>query len=142
MVPHTAKWPSAVLPAQALLVPQLLVVVLAAADAGFRRLPRRHTHIAMHCFLEHIQSLLFAGCSTPYEHQATLFRWQRWSFRSWATYMRQGTRQIWPWSGWLVIVARSGHPNQNSLTAFPVPTRPHPQCGMPARRTMSVTSCR
>lgn len=43
-----------------------------------------------------------------HHHRATLFKYRRWRW----------CLERWPWSGWLVAVARSGHTTQEQIVAF------------------------
>lgn len=47
-------------------------------------------------------------------HRVTLFRYRRFAIRCWC----------WPWSGWLIPVARSGYSTRNTWTTFRAPSEP------------------
>ena len=60
--------------------------------------------------------------STSHYHRVTLFRRNRFHpcIRLWPFYFRFS----WPWSGWMVPVARSGHTYQQMLSIFMAPDDP------------------
>lgn len=59
---------------------------------------------------DHVYKQEFQG--EPYHyHRVTLFKHVPFSLRL----------RIWPWSGWLVPMARSGHTNQNIISVFKAP---------------------
>lgn len=66
--------------------------------------------IALDSLRDHVYKQEFKG--EPYDyHQVTLFKHVPFSLRL----------ILWPWSGWLVPMARSGHTNQNRISVFKAP---------------------
>lgn len=78
--------------------------------------------------LEDMRETIFANYrGDPFHnHRVTLFKRVQWCFH-WRTL-------IWPWSGWLVPVVRSGWTTQRSSSIFPAPDQPNPaNCGIAGR---------
>lgn len=72
------------------------------------------TWAAIHGFLNNARDYFFKGMEDPlHHHRVTLFKWRTWTWREWSI---RDSR--WPWSGWLIPVARSGHTTQRSNTCF------------------------
>lgn len=54
-------------------------------------------------------------------HRITVFKYSTWCFMSRLVYFRKfQNRRLYPWSGWLVPVARSGHITRDGKTVFHV----------------------
>ena len=68
---------------------------------------------AVRNFLDRFQEYLFEQEGPKHHHRVTLFKRTR--FR-WSLCR-------WPWSGWLVPIARSGHATQKTSTAFLAPDK-------------------
>lgn len=93
----------------------------------FRLLSLRRTRVerlkALRQILVALQAEVMKTPQTynPENYRVTLFRWAKWSFRGWLQHRKTRLRRrLWPWSGWLVPVARSGE-NHFSSTRFCAP---------------------
>lgn len=64
-----------------------------------------------------------AGSGIRHHRRVTLFKHVRWctGMRCWPWRKPWPKNRAWPWHGWLVPVARSGHTTQSSGTNFRVP---------------------
>ena len=105
------------------LVPLLLL--LAGISEGIRRwIGRPLQWKSIQATLDAIDKHLFKDYldSTSHYHRVTLFRRDRFHpcIRLWPFYFRFA----WPWSGWMLPVARSSHTYQQMLSIFMAPDDP------------------
>jgi hypothetical protein len=87
----------------------ILTILTKYADKKFCD---RWGHDAVKEMLEILREKGFPGSVDPvHYHRVTLFRYKKWRL-CW---------RMWPWSGWLVPVVRSGHTTLNHRTCFLAP---------------------
>jgi hypothetical protein len=99
-------------------------ILLASTNKITTYLKPPETWGAIHSFLDNLRDYFFQGSQDPvHSHRVTLFKWKKWTW-SWRELSIR--RKRWPWSSWLVPVARSGHTMQCSSTRFLAP-RDKPQ---------------
>jgi len=108
------------------------VVYSAVAFGVSARLKPPRTWKAIHDCLDDLQDYFFKGVEGPvHNHRVTLFKWKRWT---WNVFAWSARKKLWPWSGWLVPVGRSGHTMQHSWTRLPAsPKNPDSAEGIAGR---------
>lgn len=95
------------------------IVVGAAANWLWGRLRHPAVSDATNAILDEFQEALFAKTGGDYaHHRVTLFKRVSWR----ATFAKDNAGRLrWPWSGWLVPVARSGHGTRQTGVRFLCP---------------------
>jgi hypothetical protein len=90
----------------------LSVLAIAAMTALQRRIGEPKTWGLVQTVLDQFRARVFSSDSDDlHEHRVTLFRHVGWCW----------CLRRWPWSGWLVPVARSGHTTQRTDALFMAP---------------------
>jgi hypothetical protein len=91
----------------------VLTFVLAfLAKSADKRICDQWGHETVKEMLDILRDVGFPGSQDPvHYHRVTLFRYRKW----WPCL------RVWPWSGWLVPVVRSGHTTLNHRTCFLAP---------------------
>jgi hypothetical protein len=100
----------------------LLVVALILKLVALRR-TRSERLKTLRRILDALQAEVMKTPRTynPENYRVTVFRRAAWSLRGWTQHRKKSSPQrVWPWSGWLVPVARSGD-SQTSATRFCAP---------------------
>jgi len=78
---------------------------------------------AMEGMLDEYSSYMFDGKYAydldRYKHKVTLFQYQKWIRPDkWLMTMWKRWELLWPWTGWVQPIARSGHTNKNTNVYF------------------------
>jgi len=102
----------------------LATLLTGAAKLGADKIGPRWIHEQLQAIVDSLRDASFtqrARSNSPvHHHRVTVFRWcYCWRLCCWGRKIN-GKRR-WPWTGWLVPIARSGHTTKSTNTVFVAP---------------------